>query len=283
MDGREGGFIVIHRRVRSSPLYRSLTAEQRSVFYSLLLLANWRPERILFAGKWQVIARGEFFHSLETIAEEAGCGVGVVRGTLAKVMADDSEAGGRGAFLKERWTSTVVGRGLRVLCVVNYDQYQRVTDDDSTPVSTELTRGSHGANTTLAPREQVEPKEPVEPKKKTAAAPPDVRRAPLIARITEGARRRVPGWKFRKKYVSAVTESLTLGTEPEILALWDKSLSLPRYPGTADFAAFVSRWNDVLATSTSGPAPPRQMAMTPSANSEFQGGGIDTRTGKHVT
>lgn len=168
---REGGFIVIHRRVRSSPLYRSLTAEQRSVFLSILLLANWKPGAILVGDQWHTVHRGELAHSIETIAGEAAVSVKVVRTTLSKFFADDKPAGGRGPFLTERWAGTNEGRPRRILTVVNYDTYQSLADDEDTPAGTTSgsvkvgtgARDGHDRGTTGAPIEPWEPREPVEP------------------------------------------------------------------------------------------------------------------------
>jgi hypothetical protein len=161
MDDREGGFIVVHRKLRSSRLYRSLTGEQRSVFHSVLLLANWKPDAILVAGKWHEVKRGELAHSLETIACEAAVSVKVVRSALTKMFADDRSVGGRGPFLTERYVGTEEGTPRRVLTVVNYDEYQSLGHDRGTGQGTTGARVGHGSGTTGAPREPVEPDQPV--------------------------------------------------------------------------------------------------------------------------
>lgn len=167
MEDREGGFIVVHRRLRSSRLYRSLTGEQRSVFHTVLLLANWKPDAILVAGKWHEVKRGELAHSLETIAGEAAVSVKVVRSALTKMFADDRPVGGRGPFLTERYVGTETGTPRRVLTVVNYDEYQGIGHDTGTGSGTTGARPGHDTGTTGAPREPVEPDQPAKP----AAAP----------------------------------------------------------------------------------------------------------------
>lgn len=172
MDGREGGFIVVQRRVRSSRLYRSLTGEQRSVFYTLLILANWKPDAILVGATWHEVKRGELAHKLETIAAEAAVSVKVVRTTLVKLFADDRPAGGRGPFLTERYVGAETGRPKRILTVVNYDEYQDVGQDEGTVpgtiVGTTGARDGHDRGTTGAPREPVKPVQPEEPHRRTA-------------------------------------------------------------------------------------------------------------------
>lgn len=164
-DGREGGFIVVWRRVQSSPLFLSLTAPQRSVLLSVLLLANWKDRQTMVAGRWETIRRGELLQSLEAISRHAKVSVKVVRTTVAKLFADDRPAGGRGPFLTERWIGlgrevgsesgiaegtvpgTATGTPLRVLTIVNYDEYQSIIDGEGTGAGTssECVKGTPGA------------------------------------------------------------------------------------------------------------------------------------------
>jgi hypothetical protein len=178
---REGGFIVIHRRVRSSRLYRSLTAEQKGVFLTLLLLANWREDAIFRSGNWHKVARGELAHTEETIADEAGCSRKVVRTTLAKMMADDTSAGGRGPFIKTRWTGPASGLGLRILIICRYSEYQDVNDNVGPDLGTHRARVGPGLGPGGAPREQVQPEEQDQPEQQEAfagaGAPPAVQKA----------------------------------------------------------------------------------------------------------
>ena len=157
--GREGGWVAVHRRLRSSELYRSLTAEQRSVFVTLLLLANWADRPAFLGRTWVTILRGELAHSLVTIAADAAVSVKVVRTTITKLMADDSPAGGRGPFLGERYTGTDKGTGYRILRVLRYDEYQSQAADEGTPMGMPGARQGHTTGTAGAPREQVEQEE----------------------------------------------------------------------------------------------------------------------------
>jgi hypothetical protein len=162
-EGREGGFVVLLRKVRSSDLWKSLRADQKGVFVTLLLLANWKPQKARWKDQWYEVARGELGHTLERIAEEAGASVAVVRSTLAVLMADDSAAGGNGPAVAERYPIPNTGprTGPRVLTIVNYDRLQSVPDDANTGSREGLAQASHSPRTDLAEREQREPEEPV--------------------------------------------------------------------------------------------------------------------------
>lgn len=285
--GREGGFVAVHRRLRSSPVFRSLSAPQRSVFLTILLLANWKEGRFLRGGAWIVVHRGELAHSLETIADEAAVSVKVVRTTLAKLMSDDSSTGGNGPFLTGRWTGTEPGRGLRVLRVEKYAEYQDVGGgrgtEPGTEPGTEGAREGHASGTEGAPIEPREPREPVEPCATDAAPPPsrvqdagsppavlpashkrkpDPRHQPLVEGLVadfQAARRVAYGFDGGKD-ARAVTRLLALGTAAvgsegavaEVRRRWGIALGLgARWPGCSSIAMLPARWNEVAT------APPK--------------------------
>lgn len=140
---REGGYIKIHRRVRSSPVWQALRADQRWVTVEILLAANWKPSTASWHGRMYEVARGELAHTLATIAERAGVSVKVVRSTVAVLLA--------GAFLEERYPmpGTGPGTGPRVLKVLNYEKFQDAPDDDGHGFG-------HGSGTDQAQREEGE-------------------------------------------------------------------------------------------------------------------------------
>ncbi|WP_242394835.1 DnaA N-terminal domain-containing protein [Anaeromyxobacter oryzisoli] len=153
---REVGWVKLWRRLRSSPLWRSLRADQKGVLATLLLLANWKPGQARWHGRPYEVARGELAHSLEEIAEEAGCTVKVVRTTLVALMADDSEFGGNGAFITERYpiSGTGPGTGPRVLRIEKYEDFQGGTTETGTESGTDQARPGHGSGTGRAEREE---------------------------------------------------------------------------------------------------------------------------------
>jgi hypothetical protein len=167
MDLRERGFVTLQRQVQSSPVWLSLTGEQRSVFISLLLLANWVPGRFMYGTEWVEVDRGELAHSLETIAKHAAVSIKVVRTAIAKLLA--------GHVLGTR-AGTPSGKGPRVLRVLNYNAHQSVGDDEGTPKGTATgtagARHGHSTGTPGAPIEPEEPREPGEPLLPLAPSPP---------------------------------------------------------------------------------------------------------------
>jgi hypothetical protein len=155
-DGRELGWVKLWRRLRSSPLWRGLRADQKGVVVTLVLLANWKPAQARWHGKPYEVARGELAHSLDEIASEAGCTVKVVRTTLVALMADDSPAGGNGPFVTERYpiSGTGPGTGPRVLRIEKYDDFQAAENEPGTGSGTDRAQTGHGPGTDRAEREE---------------------------------------------------------------------------------------------------------------------------------
>ena len=152
MSDRERGFIVIQRQIQSSPIWLSLTAEQRSVFDSLLLLANWAPGRFMYGTEWVEVGRGELAHSLDTIAKHARVSIKVVRSALSKLVAGHVVGTRQG---------TSSGTGPRVITFFNYNKHQDVGDAAGMGLGMEWgeerARRGHEAGTTGAP---IEPSKP---------------------------------------------------------------------------------------------------------------------------
>ena len=264
MREREGGFIKIHRKILSSPVYLSLSAEQRSVFFTLLYLANWRDNPILVDGQWAVIKRGELFHSLKTIAKESNCGVQVVRTTIEKLSADDRAIGGNGPvitfrplFAETSKTNTATNTGPRVITICNYGKYQDVPDSANTPTNTPPTRVQHAANTPPTPIEEGKEgeaaKEPTLPTAGAAAKeaapkkPTNSRHASTIAlwvrlwKEMRGGDYRVAG----AKDASAVKRLLTYSeaTDAEIELRARRALADQWFRSNGNLALFVSQWS----------------------------------------
>lgn len=147
MDGREGGFIKLHRRILSSPDLTGFRGEHFAVFVQLLFLANWKPGHF-WVGKYRVdVDRGELAHSLQQIAKEANTSVRVVRTTIDNLLA-------RGVLTVRNDTPTATR--VRVLRVVNYRKYQDAPNDSDTTSDTKATQQRHDADTTPTPIEEGE-------------------------------------------------------------------------------------------------------------------------------
>lgn len=125
---RERGFIVIHRRIKSWPLWRSMTANQRSVWTEMLLAANWAPSEVWVGGKRVAVPRGAFIDTQETLAEEAKVSRKVVRQAFDHLLAEGAIT--RAAVGRQS------GRDVMLTTIVNYDKYQSFTEREGRGMAT---------------------------------------------------------------------------------------------------------------------------------------------------
>ena len=52
------GYIKLHRKIQKSDMYGSLTSKQRDVFIQCLMLANHKPKKWIWKGKFKVVEVG---------------------------------------------------------------------------------------------------------------------------------------------------------------------------------------------------------------------------------
>jgi hypothetical protein len=118
VDDREPGFILYHRRLYSSPVWRSLTKGQRWVLLSVLVLANFRRKPLgYFGGELVWVERGELAHEVEKIAAHAEESYATARKAIEKMLSF--------GFLEVRFSYGSHNR-VRILRVANYERYQGV-------------------------------------------------------------------------------------------------------------------------------------------------------------
>lgn len=131
---REGGFIVLHRKIKAWPLWKFMSADQRMVWVQILLDANWKDSEAWHGTRRFTVKRGQLIHSERTIAREAGVSRKVVRTTIEKLLIE-------GAITREpvsnigqvqidggHETGPVPGPIPHLITVVNYSKYQDVPD-----------------------------------------------------------------------------------------------------------------------------------------------------------
>jgi hypothetical protein len=250
VDGREGGYIFFHRRLYSSPVWRSLTKGQRWVFQSVLVLANYRRKPLgYFGGELVYVERGELAHEVEKIAAHAEESYATARKAIEKLLTF--------GVLEVRWSFGAHNR-VRILRVVNYERYQspaqqpnNETDDDRTttaqqPHNDRATReeGEEGKKekTSASPTLFAAP-----PAEKPAAKPPDSRLTPLTEALCR-AFTDVRGDKYLhggKADAMALKRLLALADETEIARRWRLAIADEGYHRCNSFAELSTarNWN----------------------------------------
>lgn len=68
----EKGWVAIWRKTRKNPLWVRMTMAQRSVFLTLLLLAEWKPRDIIANGEEMKLKPGQIFISVRKLVKECG-------------------------------------------------------------------------------------------------------------------------------------------------------------------------------------------------------------------
>lgn len=131
-DQREGGFVVLHRRIESWPLYQSLGAAQRHVITTVILAANWKASSFWYGPTQIHVNRGELAMAEQTIAKRAGTSRKVVRGVLSKLEAE--------GFISRKKVHPS-GQCPTVITIKKYDEYQSITDEEGQPKGQRRARG----------------------------------------------------------------------------------------------------------------------------------------------
>jgi hypothetical protein len=285
VDDREGGFIFWHRRLYSSPVWRSLTKGQRWVFQSVLVLANYRRKPLgYFGGELVYVERGELAHEVEKIAAHAEESYATARKAIEKLVTF--------GVLEVRWSFGAHNR-VRILRVVNYERYQRPTqqpnnetgDDRTTaaqqPHNSRTTReeGEEGKKKDSAPAPQAPPLLAAAPLESDTppAAPPatapgakpaperrtDARVSPLTAAMAS-AYEQERGDKYLHggaKDATALKRLLSVADGEEIIRRWRLALRDEGFHRCDSFAQLAqsNHWNHYARGTTQGPRSLRKL------------------------
>jgi hypothetical protein len=136
-----GGFIVLHRKILDSWVWRLENSDHTKVALQLLLEANWKPTKIMRGGEMIEIPRGSCLVAERKLAERAGVGRQVCRTAIRLLVA--------GGFLTRDLT-----HGFSLITIVNYDTYQDRPDDANPAANPPLTHDQPTANPRLTRSEQ---------------------------------------------------------------------------------------------------------------------------------
>lgn len=72
--GKEG-FFKVYRELFEKPIWLNSTSNQRSIFFAILYLANWKPNKWEWCGEEYICRPGEFITSHEKIRKASGRGI----------------------------------------------------------------------------------------------------------------------------------------------------------------------------------------------------------------
>jgi hypothetical protein len=136
-----GGFIVLHRKILDSWVWKLENNDHTKVALQLLLEANWKPTKIMRGGEMIEIPRGSCLVAERKLAKRAGVGRQVCRTAIRLLVT--------GGFLTRDLT-----HGFSLITIVNYDTYQDRSDEANPAANPPLTHDQPTANPRLTRSEQ---------------------------------------------------------------------------------------------------------------------------------
>lgn len=139
----KNGFICLHRKLLSSPIWKNSTPEQCKILITLLLMANYKPNKWEWQGEIFECQPGQFITSLDKLVEVCGKEI-----SLQKVRTAIKRFEKFGFLTNE---STKTGR---LITIVNWQQYQTQEDETNKEDNKDLTNNQQRPNKELTPNEQ---------------------------------------------------------------------------------------------------------------------------------
>jgi biotin operon repressor len=119
---RPGGFIVLHRRIESWPLWQAMNAEHRHIWTTLLLAANWKNSEVWTRKGRLVIQRGQALIAQRTLAERAGASRQNVRTAIEMLTSEGA--------IQVTQVPVHGAKTASLITIVNYEKYQAVEERD---------------------------------------------------------------------------------------------------------------------------------------------------------
>jgi hypothetical protein len=119
----KGGYILLHRRLRSHYLFKREPETERGAWIDLLLQASYTPHRLRWNSEIITVGRGEVPTSYRKLAEQWMWGVNSVRRFLSILE-------------QEGMVSTKTDTGFLIVTICNYDTYQGELINADTPSDT---------------------------------------------------------------------------------------------------------------------------------------------------
>lgn len=113
------GWIALHRKLASNPLWTLEPFTSGQAWVDLLLLANHRPGEIMVRGIIIPIDRGQVGHSEITLAERWKWSRGKVRRYIDSLR-------------KRKMVSTQQDNKTTIITILNYDEYQKIETANGT-------------------------------------------------------------------------------------------------------------------------------------------------------
>jgi hypothetical protein len=134
------GWVKLHRCLAEKAIWKCSTPEQKTIFVTLLLMANHKENEWLWQGKEFKAEPGQFVTSIDSIKEAAGKGISTqnVRSALGK-------------FQKLEFLTNVSTKTGRLITILNWEKYQVADDEGNKDTNKEVTKSQQTGNKEVTP------------------------------------------------------------------------------------------------------------------------------------
>ena len=134
------GWIKLHRVLLEKAIWKASTPEQKTIFITLLLMANHDLNEWEWKGKKFSIKSGQFITSLDGIKKKAGKNIKTqnIRSAIKRFEKYD--------FLTNESTKTG-----RLITICNWNRYQLILNDTNIEGNKEVTKSQQRGNKALTP------------------------------------------------------------------------------------------------------------------------------------
>jgi len=117
-----GGWVLLHRQIMDSALWKT-SGDVYKLASACLMLANWEPRSvILHNGSQQILGRGQFLTSLQSLSRDTGLTIKQVRTGLKRLSSPPV------SFLEQ-----ITTRNYRIITICNYEKYQDTKNPEGKP------------------------------------------------------------------------------------------------------------------------------------------------------
>jgi DNA replication protein DnaD len=117
---RQEGFVVLHRRIQTWPLWQAMRLDQRMIWVELILAANWKASEVWVRGGRLIVQRGQVLLDQRAFAARIGASRQNVR-TVLKLLTQEGA-------IQLTLTRTITGKKATLVTIVNYEKYQDVPE-----------------------------------------------------------------------------------------------------------------------------------------------------------
>ncbi|RXI55927.1 conserved phage C-terminal domain-containing protein [Clostridium tetani] len=138
------GWISLYRSLLDKPIWQCSTPEQKTIFITILLLANHKEREWEWQGQPYKCKPGQFITSIPSLVER--CGKGITTQKVRTALNKFKKYG----FLTDKSTNNG-----RLITIVNWELYQGIKNETNIQVNRQVTGNQQADNRQVTPNNNV--------------------------------------------------------------------------------------------------------------------------------